>query len=179
MWRALRSTSVRTDPEVESRWTVRLPQPGDSRALAEAELLCFSDPWPPQFFVSEMLADGRFNRILVDSAGRMGAYLFCVWQYLDLRVLKVATLPEQQRAGLARRLMELAEDHAETTGGERLTLEVRHDNEPAIALYETLGYSHQEIRPHYYPSGDDAIIMSKKVRDLARTSHRVSTPGGE
>ena len=62
----------------------RWPRPSSS---------CFSDPWPPQFFVSEILADGRFNRLLVDPAGRMVAYLFCAWQYLDLHVLKVATMP--------------------------------------------------------------------------------------
>jgi hypothetical protein len=58
------------------RVSVRPPQLSDARALAEAELVCFSDPWPPQFFVSEILADGRFNRLLVDAGGDMVAYLF-------------------------------------------------------------------------------------------------------
>ena len=98
------------------RVSVRPPQLGDARALAEAELQCFSDPWPPQFFVSEILADGRFNRLLVDAGGDMVAYLFCTWQYLDLHVLKVATLPQFRRTGLARRLMGLAEDHASGDG---------------------------------------------------------------
>jgi hypothetical protein len=79
---------------MSERVLVRPPQIGDARALAKAELVCFSDPWPPQFFVSEILAAGRFNRLLVDPADTMVAYLFCAWQYLDLHVLKVATLPE-------------------------------------------------------------------------------------
>ena len=145
------------------RLSVRPPQLGDARALAEAELVCFSDPWPPQFFASEILADGRFNRLLVDAGGDMVAYLFCAWQYLDLHVLKVATLPQFRRAGLARRLMALAEDHAVETGGESLTLEVRQSNSEAIAMYEVLEYEQVSVRTAYYQDGEDAVVMTKRI----------------
>jgi len=145
------------------RVSVRPPQLSDARALAEAELLCFSDPWPPQFFVSEILADGRFNRLLVDAGGNMVAYLFCAWQYLDLHVLKVATLPQFRRTGLARRLMGLAEDHGVETGGEALTLEVRQSNSGAIAMYEALEYERVGIHPSYYQDGEDAVVMTKRL----------------
>ena len=149
------------------RLSVRPPQLGAARALAEAELVCFSDPWPPQFFVSEILADGRFNRLLVDPAGSMVAYLFCAWQYLNLHVLKVATLPQVRRTGFAGRLMALAEDHAQKMGGEWVTLEVREANTEAIALYEALEYERSGTRPRYYQDGEDAVVMTKKVQELA------------
>lgn len=147
------------------RLSVRAPQVSDVRTLAEAELVCFSDPWPPQFFLSEILADGRFNRLLVDQGGRMVAYLFCAWQYLALHVLKVGTLPEHRRAGYARRLMALAEEHAEQMGGESLTLEVRRSNDSAVALYEALDYDRARVSPNYYQDGEDAVIMEKRVRN--------------
>jgi ribosomal-protein-alanine acetyltransferase len=131
--------------------------------LAEAEIVCFSDPWPPQFFLSEILADGRFNRLLVDPSGSMVAYLFSAWQYLDLHVLKVATLPSYRRQGLARRLMALAEEHAAEMNGESLTLEVRDANIEAIAMYDSLGYERAGIRPAYYQDGEDAVIMTKRI----------------
>jgi len=148
---------------MSERLSVRAPQPGDARLLAEAELECFSDPWPPQFFVAEILADGRFNRLLVDPSGSMVAYLFCAWQYLDLHVLKVATLPQHRRSGLARRLMALAEDHAVDTSGESLTLEVRVSNLEAIALYDALEYEQVDTRPTYYQDGEDAVVMTKRI----------------
>jgi len=147
------------------RVSVRPPQLGDARTLAEADLECFSDPWPPQFFMSEILADGRFNRLFVDPAGRMVAYLFCAWQYLNLHVLKVATLPEFRRAGLARRMMALAEDHAAEMGGESLTLEVRPSNGAAIAMYEMLGYDRAGIHAAYYQNGETAVVMRKRMRN--------------
>lgn len=148
---------------MEQRFSVRHPQLGDVRTLTELEVRCFADPWPPQYFVSEILAEGRFSRLLVDQAGAIAAYLFCAWQYLDLHVLKVATLPELRKAGLGRRLMELAEGHAIETGGETLTLEVRPTNLPAIALYEALGYRHMGTRPRYYSDGEGALIMTKRI----------------
>lgn len=148
---------------MERRWTVREPQLGDVRSLAEAELACFEDPWPPPFFISEILAEGRFNRVLVDPVGGLVAYLFCAWQFLDLHVLKVAALPARRRQGLGRTLMELAEKHARESGGESLTLEVRPGNLGAIALYEALGFDRVGRRPRYYTNGDDAVIMTKRI----------------
>lgn len=142
---------------------LRAPQPGDVRALAEAETECFSDPWPEQFFVSELFAPARFQRVLVDSAGELVGYLFTAWQYLDLHILKVATRPRYRRAGLGRRLMVLAEEHAREMAGETLTLEVRPSNTAAIGMYEALGYEHVGVRSGYYADLSDALVMTKTV----------------
>lgn len=145
------------------RVTARAPQPGDVRALEAAERACFSDPWPSHLLLAEIFAPGRFHRILVEPAGSLVAYLLCAWQYLDLHVLKVATLPSYRRTGLARKLMILAEEHAQASAGESVTLEVRESNVEAIALYQTLGYTRTGRRPGYYGDGEDALVMAKQV----------------
>ncbi len=94
----------------------------------------------------------------------LAAYLFTAWQYLDLHILKVATLPEYRRNGLGRRLMVVAEEHARQMAGETLTLEVRLTNTGAIGLYESLGYERKGMRPGYYADGSDALIMTKSIR---------------
>jgi ribosomal-protein-alanine acetyltransferase len=111
-----------------------------------------------------MLAGGRFQRVITDVGGQLVAYLFTAWQYLDLHVLKVATLPGFRRQGLARRLMEIAERHCSEAGGETITLEVRPSNDDAIALYEALGYQRIGRRPGYYANGEDALVMTKQIR---------------
>ena len=52
---------------------------------------------------------------------------------------------------LARRALERQAHH--------LTLEVRADNQPALALYTRFGFAPVGVRPHYYPGGEDALIM--------------------
>jgi [ribosomal protein S18]-alanine N-acetyltransferase len=146
-----------------TRTSVRVPQPGDVRSLAEAEGTCFADPWPGQLFASEVLAPGRFHRMLVDPSGNLVAYLLSTWQYLDLHVLKVATMPEYRRQGLARRLMELAESHAVEMGGETVTLEVRESNRVAFALYLSIGFALVGRRKAYYMDGEDALVMTKRL----------------
>ena len=143
------------------RTSHRPPQPGDLRGIEEVENICFPDPWPGHFFASEIIAPGRFNRLLIDPAGKIGAFLFSVWQYLDLHVLKIATLPEYRRAGLARKLMGTAEAHVVEMGGESVTLEVRTNNVGASGLYRSMGYMEVGRRPGYYSDGEEAIVMVK------------------
>lgn len=147
------------------RVSLRTVQPGDIRALAAAEVECFEDPWPETYFISELFSPGRFQRVLVDPAGTLVAYLFTAWQYLDLHILKVAALPPFRRHGLGRRLMVVAEEHARQKAGETLTLEVRIVNTPAIKLYEGMGYEHVGIRPSYYADDSDALVMAKRVAE--------------
>jgi len=145
---------------------VRVPGPGDARALEQAERECFPDPWPGHLFLAEVRAPGRFHRVTVAPDGELMAYLLCVWQYLDLHILKIATRPRWRRQGLARHLLVLAGEHATEAGGESVTLEVRASNEAAIRLYETLGYRLKGRRPHYYGDGEDALIMTWEVPRL-------------
>ncbi len=145
------------------RASVRRLLPGDLRSLEAAEAACFSDPWPAQTIVSEILAPGRFNRILVDPTGQLMAYLISAWQYLDLHILKIGTLPRYQRQGLAARLMGLAEVHAEEQCGDSVTLEVEANNLAAIKLYKSLGYDLVGRRPGYYKGREDALVMTKNI----------------
>jgi len=146
------------------RVSLREPHPGDVRVLALAEQCCFVDPWPGQLLATEVMAPGRFHRLVVDPSGQLVAYLLSAWQYLDLHVLKVATLPEYRRKGLARRLIEVAEHHVMEQGGESLTLEVRESNLAAVALYTGLGFDLAGRRPGYYNDGEDALVMTKHLQ---------------
>lgn len=65
--------------------------------------------------------------------------------------------------GLGRRLMQDAARVARLRGADRLRLEVRADNEAAIALYESLGYRTFGRHPGYYDDGMDALRMEREL----------------
>ena len=91
------------------------------------------------------------------------AYLFAAWQYLDLHVLKIATLPRYRRMGLARRLMRIAEEHTADRGGESVTLEVRESNREALSLYEGMGFTRVGSRRRYYSEPiEDAVLLARE-----------------
>jgi RimJ/RimL family protein N-acetyltransferase len=74
---------------------------------------------------------------------------------------------EHRRQGIGLALMEAAEQWARVAGVRKLELHVFPHNEPAIALYEKLGYEREGLRRGHYRRGDellDAILMAKVVR---------------
>ena len=59
--------------------------------------------------------------------------------------------------GLARKLIEAAEDHARTAGFQVLNLDVRETQRAAIMMYERLGYTKFGEHPHYALAGGRVI----------------------
>ena len=57
-------------------------------------------------------------------------------------VQRLHVVQAQRRQGVATALMAMAEAEARRRGYRRLTIEVEHDNEPALALYDKLGFVH-------------------------------------
>lgn len=86
----------------------------------------------------------------------------------EAELLTLAVAPEARRRGLARKLVSRFLYQARLRGAERAVLEVAVDNAPAIALYESVGFSPAGLRRGYYRAPDgqrtDALVLA---RDLA------------
>ena len=73
---------------------------------------------------------------------------------------------EARRRGIGRALMEAAVDWARAHGVRKLELHVFPHNEPALALYEALGYRREGLRRAHYRRGSellDVVLMAKDV----------------
>jgi RimJ/RimL family protein N-acetyltransferase len=73
---------------------------------------------------------------------------------------------EHRRLGVGTALMQAAELWAREAGIEKLELHVFPHNDPAIALYEQLGYRREGLRRrHFRREGElvDAILMAKDL----------------
>jgi ribosomal-protein-alanine N-acetyltransferase len=105
--------------------------------------------------------------VLLAIRGREGpiAGFAVVWLVHDeLHVLNVAVAPEARRSGVARRILDRVEGRAREQGARVSMLEVRRSNQPAIALYRSLGYREVGVRPGYYAEdGEDALVMDKAL----------------
>ena len=78
-------------------------------------------------------------------------------------IANVAVSPERRGQGLGKRLMDWLEERAKSLGAEKLFLEVRVSNAPALALYNGCGFEPLAVRKKYYPDGEDALVMTKKL----------------
>ena len=118
---------------------------------------------PADAWTSGKLADeiGRTDRSWW-VARKDGALVGCAGgQVVDgeLCIFNVCVDPAQRRQGIAQRLLERVATDALALAAETVTLEVRTDNDPAIALYHTLGLADVGVRPRYYHDRADALIM--------------------
>jgi ribosomal-protein-alanine N-acetyltransferase len=80
------------------------------------------------------------------------------------RILTLDIVPEARRHGLASRLMSACEDRLRQRGCTEVYLETAVDNQPAIKLYNKLGYQMLRTLPAYYHAyGLDAFLMAKTL----------------
>ena len=77
-------------------------------------------------------------------------------------LLAIAVEPEWRRKGLGKLLLKEVDKIAIQLRISRVFLHTATDNLPARSLFSTAGYSPWEIKPSFYPKGQDAIVMAKQ-----------------
>jgi ribosomal-protein-alanine N-acetyltransferase len=83
----------------------------------------------------------------------------------DAELMTIAVDEAYQRQGIANRMLRWLIDDARVRGAQRMLLEVRVDNEPALSLYHQLGFTRLGLRRRYYqPENIDAYTMSLELR---------------
>src|SRR6476469_7069245 len=132
----------------------------DIPALVDLEEILFPGdaPWTWRMFAGELEA-GCFYVVHRDQDGLTDGYAGMALTADEAEVHTIGVRPAAQGAGLGRALLRDLLAHA---GRRRVVLEVRTDNAPAIALYESEGFVILGVRRRYYrPSGADAYTMAR------------------
>jgi ribosomal-protein-alanine N-acetyltransferase len=80
----------------------------------------------------------------------------------EMHILKIAVAPARRRQGIATWLLGKAFQLGMQRAVVLAQIEVRPSNEPALALYQKLGFEFLARRPRYYPeTGEDALVLVK------------------
>lgn len=128
-------------------------------AILEIEKLTQTAPWSEQAFQNE-ISNPQSVFLVAIADGEVAGY-GGFWRCIDeAHITTVSVDPEKRRLGIARKLMKNLLEAAREEGFVCSTLEVRAGNEPAIKLYEKLGYKTTATRKGYYPDNkEDALVM--------------------
>ncbi len=122
-----------------------------------------AERWSERSWRGELLGEGRTTLIARSHVPVGVIALQTVDTVADLHRLVVA--PAYRRGGVGRALVVAGLRAVRHRGARSVLLEVDFFNEPAIALYQGLGFEQLGARESYYGPGRHALIL--KLYDLA------------
>lgn len=140
---------------------VRKMTPEDISAAMALDALSFNKPWSEQFFSDELGKDYGYYTV-AELDGEIVGYggVWCIYETAEL--IRIAVNPKLRRTGIADTIMQSLFAHSKDCGCEKMMLEVRSSNTPAIGLYRKHRFNEISIRRAYY-DGEDAVIMEAKI----------------
>lgn len=146
-------------------------------AQLETELFADEGPWSEAEFRAEFAAAHTFylgvEAVGSPEPGKPAARVLVGYAGLaqlgpkndpEFEIHTIGVDPRAQRRGVARMLMDNFCCVADRTGAP-IFLEVRTDNEPAIAMYRAYGFENLGLRKNYYLGGGDAYTMRRPALD--------------
>lgn len=92
------------------------------------------------------------------------------------RLYSIAVSPDARGMGLGRTLLQALEKEVADLGWLFMRLEVARDNQAAIQLYQSLGYSIFGVYNDYYEDHQDALRMQKRIRHVSENLLRREMP---
>ena len=142
--------------------------PEDAEGVARVERESFPTPWSREDFWREASNDFACYIVALDDMEIIG-FAGCWISFEEAQVTNIALTSAQRGRGLGKVLMAKLMRAAGERGAERMTLEVRPSNTPALRLYEGLGFAAIGVRKKYYQDNDeDAILMwHTKLKEFA------------
>jgi [ribosomal protein S18]-alanine N-acetyltransferase len=161
--------NVSQNPEI----TIRPAHLDDLDAIILLERSGFpaSEQWSERTWRGELLAEHR-TILLARAQHPVGVIsINTTGELADLHRLVVE--PRSRRQGIGTDLLRAGLDIVRRHGVREMILDVGYHNEPAIALYQQLGFEQLTARQNYYGPGQHALIL--KLYDLPGWPDRMVT----
>ena len=128
------------------------------RQMAQIEQEAFDQPWSERMFIPEVEDENAYYLV-----GVRGDEVICYGGFhkvLDeAHITNITVRADSRGRGIGTLLMSELISRARMLGVKYMTLEVRDNNENAIKLYKSFGFTVEGIRKKYYNNVHDALIM--------------------
>lgn len=134
----------------------------DCSKLAELDRECFSEPWSEKLFFEDSknpLAHYVIARIGDEAVGYCGMYSVAE----EGQITNIAVAKRYRRNKIAEKMLMMMIDKAKCLKLTVMSLEVRETNNPAIKLYEKLGFSRVGYRKNYYINPTEGAVLMDLV----------------
>jgi len=145
--------------------SIRLMLVDDLEDVLRIESESYAEPWLREHFLYELQSSRVSNTVVIERKGRIAGYAGLWLLHPEIHITNVTVSMEYREQGLGTKLMEYVMNLALESNVKLVTLEVRHNNDAALALYRKFGFEIRGIRKNYYAAEKaDALIMSRTMR---------------
>lgn len=141
---------------------IRRAELADIPEMLVIECQSFSHPWSANIFVNE-LTNPLCRYLCCFSDTEMAGYIGIKIILDEASIDNIAVKLSMRGKKISKLLLEHAEAHCRQHGAKSIFLEVRESNYIAIALYNGAGFEALGVIKGYYPDGENAILMKKKL----------------
>ena len=122
-------------------------------------------PWQRSHFVDCLVSAYQAQLLLVDDT--LLGYFVAMKGVEEVHLLNITVVPDCQRQGWARVMLDALALWSRGQGAQWLWLEARVSNTRAIHVYTAHGFRSVGVRRQYYPGAqgqrEDALVMSLKL----------------
>lgn len=129
----------------------------DTEFMAYAEGVCFENGWSIDDIKAVTESGYGVYSVERDEGGEPVGYVLGRISFDEAELYRIAVLPDKRRQHAGLQLVGKFVSKCAEKGAEKIFLEVRSRNVPAISLYERSGFSKLSVRKGYY-GDDDAVI---------------------
>lgn len=155
---------------------LREVMPGDLEALLSLEEKSFATDRLSRRSFRHWITTTERAFIVAEIESRLVGYILVIYHRGTrlARIYSLATDEAWRGRGIARQLIEAGEQAARDSGRLFIRLEVSISNQPAIRLYESLGYRRFGIYRDYYDDHTDALRYQKRIRHYQADSQHAA-----
>ncbi len=146
-------------------YSLRPAAEDDIPQVVEIEARSNRPAWSAQAFQNELVKPHAHFWVVTDNEtdSKVLAYTVFALPADQAHIQTVAVHPEHRRHQLGTHLVRQIISFAMRQEAESLILEVRKGNEPAVKLYQNMGFVVIRTVPKFYPDGEDAYVMVYKT----------------
>lgn len=131
----------------------------DLGAVTAIEKATFPNPWPYEALAFELKQNPFCAAFVTQVETEVVAYAFLWVMYDRAHLINIAVADTWRGKGLGEALLRHCIHYARGNGAEVLYLEVREDNDAAVALYQKYGFIVRGTQANYYSDGSAALLM--------------------
>jgi len=139
---------------------VRTMTEADIPQVLAIEEATFSEPWTADGFRGALEPAYALN-LVIEEDGQILGYCGLLQSFEEANITNVAVKADARRRGAGRTMLTALLHAARERGVTDVNLEVRVSNEPALRLYESLGFRRAGTRRRFYsrPTEDAYVCL--------------------